>query len=287
MMFAFLVTLREGFEIALIVAIVMGYLARTGNRRHFRQIWIGVALAALVTVGVSTALVVGRRELSAAAREVFEGVTMLLATGMLTWMVLWMRRQAASLGTDLRHGVEVALHAGSVWTLVALAFSAVIREGIETALFLFAGSAAAHDDSSTMFVAGGLAGFAAAAVLGYGVYRGAHILPNGRFFTVSGVVVLILGAGLLSNGLGELLESGLIPSLGARPWDTEGWLPLGGVLGRFARAVLGYDSAPTWGQIIAYWAYLAAGLAMFSRAAQPVSRVPVEVNAASGTSGAR
>lgn len=274
MLFAFLVTVREGFEIALIVAIVLGYLARTGNRRHFRHVWAGVGLAALVTLGVSGALVLGQRELPAAAREAFEGVTMLLATAMLTWMVLWMRRQAASLGAELKQGVEVALHAGSVWALVVLAFSAVIREGIETALFLFAGSTAARDESAVTFLAGGLGGFALAAALGYGVYRGAHVLPVRQFFTVSGIVVLILGAGLLSNGLGELLESGVIPTLGARPWDSEGLLSLSGVVGRLLRAVFGYDSAPTWGQIVAYWTYLGVGLAMFMLTERPSGRVP-------------
>jgi high-affinity iron transporter len=264
MLFSFLVTLREGFEIALIIAIVLGYLARTGNRQAFGPVWAGVGIAALVTVAVSGALVVGIAEASASAQEAFEGVTMLLAVGVLTWMVLWMKRQAASIGGDLRAGVEVALQRGSLWAMIGLAFSAVIREGIETALFLVAGASAAGADSGIAFAGGGVAGFAVAGILGYGVYRGSHLLPIRQFFTVSGLVVIVLAAGLLSNGLMELQESALIPTLGERPWDTDGLLSLTSTLGRLAHTLIGYDSAPTWGQIVAYWTYLLGGIAAFT-----------------------
>ncbi|MFA7297871.1 MAG: FTR1 family protein [Dehalococcoidia bacterium] len=263
MLFSFLVTLREGFEIALIIAIVLGYLARTGNRQAFGPVWAGVGIAALVTVAASGALVVGIAEASASAQEAFEGVTMLLAVGVLTWMVLWMKRQAASIGGDLRAGVDVALRRGSLWAMVGLAFSAVIREGIETALFLVAGASAATD-SGVAFIGGGVAGFAVAAVLGYGIYRGSHLLPIRQFFTVSGIVVIVLAAGLLSNGLMELQESALIPTLGGRPWDTDGLLSMTTTLGRLAHTLIGYDSAPTWGQIVAYWTYLLGGIAAFT-----------------------
>ena len=173
-----------------------------------------------------------------------------LAVGVLTWMVLWMKRQAASIGGDLRAHVDVALRRGSLWAMVGLAFSAVIREGIETALFLVAG-ASASADSGVAFLGGGVAGFAVAAVLGYGVYRGSHLLPIRQFFTVSGIVVIVLAAGLLSNGLMELHESALIPTLGERPWDTDAYLSMTSTLGRLAHTLLGYDSAPTWGQVVA------------------------------------
>ena len=262
MLFSFIVTLREGFEVALVVAIVLGYLARTGNRQHFGAVWAGVGLAMAVTVAVLTALVVGLQELDDEAREAFEGFMMLAAVGVLTWMVFWMRRQAAILGADLRSHVDVALHRGSLWALSGLAFFAVVREGLETALFLFAG-VTPDEGGSYGFAAGGVAGLAVAAVLGYAVYRGAYRLPIRQFFTVTGVAVLILGAGLLSSGLHELEEAALLPSLGARVWTTDGLLPEGGVAGAFLHTLVGYDSEPAWGQVIAYWLYLGVGLHWF------------------------
>ena len=272
MLFAFLVTLREGFEIALILAIVLGYLARTGNRHHFRAIWAGTGLAMALTAGVVGVLRLTAAELSGAAREAFEGFIMLAAVAVLTWMVLWMRRQAAGLGGELRSQVDVALAHGSVLALAGLAFSAVFREGVETALFLFAGATAARADSAALFWAGGGAGFVIAAGLGYLIYRGAHVLPMHQFFTVTGVIVLVVAAGLLSNGIAELQVSQMIPNLGPRPWDTDALLSLTTTPGKFLHTLVGYDPAPTWGQIVLFWGYLGAGLGMFFAGARAPRR---------------
>lgn len=263
MLFAFLVTLREGFEIALILAIVLGYLARTGNRRHFRAIWLGAGLAAAFTVAVVGVLRLTAGELSGAAREAFEGYTMLAAVAVLTWMVLWMQRQAAGLGRELRTQVDDALAGGSVLALAGLAFTAVAREGVETALFLFAGATTARAESAALFWAGGAAGFAIAGALGYLVYRGAHALPLNHFFTVTGVIVLVVAAGLLSNGVAALQVSQVIANLGPRPWDTDALLSLTTTPGKFLHTLVGYDPAPTWGQIVLFWGYLGGGLGLF------------------------
>lgn len=281
MLFSFLVTLREGVEIALVVAIVLGYLARTGNRRHFRAVWLGVAAAGVVSVAFGAFLQFTAAGLSGVALEAFEGGTMLAAVVVLTWMVFWMRRQAATIGRALRDEIDVVVAGGSLLALVGLAFSAVIREGFETALFLFAGSAAARGGGAVGFAMGGVAGFLVAAGIGAVVYRGAHRLPMRQFFSVSGVVVLVLAAGLLSNGLAELMESGLIPRLGDRPWDTDALLSTTSGVGRFLHTLLGYDSAPTSGQIAAYFTYLVGGLVALL---MPVRR-PVPVTSNSELSG--
>jgi high-affinity iron transporter len=262
-LFSFLVTLREGFEIALVVAIVLGYLARTGNRRQFRAIWLGTGAAVALTAAAVVVLQLTASELSGAAQEAFEGFTMLLAVAVLTWMVFWMRRQAAGIGRELRSQVDVAVAGGSLLALAGLAFSAVIREGIETALFLFAGSTASRG-SALLFWTGGALGFAIAAALGYAVYRGSGRLPIRQFFTITGIVVLVLGAGLLSNGIAALQVSGVIANLGPRPWDTDALLSVTTTAGKFLHTLLGYDPAPTWGQIVLFWAYLAIGLAAFA-----------------------
>ncbi len=273
-----MVTVREGFEIALIIAIVLGYLVRTGNRRHFGAVWGGVALATAVTAAATLVLVLGLQEASTSAKEAFEGITMLVAVGVLTWMVIWMKRQAASLGNDLRSRVDVALERGSLWALIGLVFSAVIREGIETSLFLVAGAGAAGTGSGMRFALGGVLGFGVAAILGYGVYRGSHLLPVRQFFTVTGLLVIVLAAGLLSNGLRELQDSTLIPVLGGRPWDTDALLAMGSPTGGLLHTLLGYDSAPSWGQIVGYWTYLLGGAAGFVL----VRSTPAQIRVAPG-----
>src|SRR3972149_10924449 len=140
MLFSFLIILREGFEIALVLAIVLGYLRRTGNREHFRAVWTGAIAAGGLSLAAAGALELTATELSGAAQEAFEGFTMLFAVAVLTWMVFWMRRQAATIGRELRHQVDIAIERGSLLALVSLAFIAVLREGLGTGLLPFAGA---------------------------------------------------------------------------------------------------------------------------------------------------
>jgi high-affinity iron transporter len=252
MVFSLLVTLREGIEIALVVTILLGYLRSLNQKPHFRQIWVGVGAATLLSLAFGAVLEVTSRELSGRVLEAFEGFTMLFAVAVLTWMVFWMKRQSAGISRELRHQVDTALSGGSVFALSVLAFSAVAREGFETTLFLFAGSTNA---STTEFVMGGVIGFAIAAAVGVVIYYGAAKLPLKQFFLASGIVVIVLAAGLLSNGLHALQEAALITDLGSRPWDTETTLSMTSTLGKFLHTVLGYDAAPAMAQIVSYWGY--------------------------------
>lgn len=253
MLFSLLVTLREGIEIALVVTILLGYLRKIGQRRHFREIWVGVGGAATLSLVFAAALEITSRELSGRVLESFEGFTMLFAVVVLTWMVFWMKRQSAGISHDLRHQIDGALSGGSVAALALLAFTAVAREGFETTLFLFAGSTNA---SGTQFVLGGIVGFALAAAAGVVIYYGAAKLPLKQFFLTSGIVVIALAAGLLSNALNALQKAAIISDLGARPWDFEASLSMTSTLGKFLHTVLGYDAAPALAQIVLYWAYI-------------------------------
>lgn len=280
MLFSFLVTLREGIEIALVVTILLGYLRQIDQRQHFRGIWLGVGAAAVLSLAFGAVLEITSREMSGRALEAFEGFTMLFAVAVLTWMVFWMKRQSAGISNDLRHQIDSALSTGSVFALAMLAFSAVAREGFETTLFLFAGSTEA---SGTEFVLGGVIGFAIAAVAGVVIYYGAARLPLKQFFLASGIVVIILAAGLLSNGLTELYHARVISDLGSRPWDTENTLSMTSTFGKFLHTVLGYDSAPAIGNIVAYagYAILALGAYVLLPAGKPpaVRRVEADVAA--------
>lgn len=260
MIFSLLVALREGVEIALIVAIVLGYLARTGRMEHARQVWAGVACAAALCVALGAVLEFTAASLSGQVLEAFEGFTMLFAVGVLTWMVLWMKRQAASMGRHLREQVDAAVRGGSATALVLLVFSAVAREGLETVLFLFAG---ARNASPAEYVAGGVLGFGIAAGIGYMVYRGSSRLPMRQFFLVSGVALIVLAAGLVSNALAELREAQIITLQGPRVWDMDAVLSMNTELGRLLQAVFGYHSAPTLLQFLAYWLYLLGTLSLF------------------------
>ncbi|MBI2724296.1 MAG: FTR1 family protein [Chloroflexi bacterium] len=269
MLFSFLVTLREGIEIALVVTILLGYLRNINQKRHFREIWAGVIAAAALAVAFTLVLELTSKELDGRVLETFEGSAMIFAVVVLTWMVFWMKRQSAGISRDLRHRIDTALHSGSVLALALLAFTAVGREGIETSLFLFAGSTNAS--SGFQFWGGGALGFAIAGAAGVVIYYGAARLPLRQFFLVSGVVVIILAAGLLSNGLAALQAAGVIDTLGTRPWDTEATISMSSSFGKFLNTVLGYDSAPAVWQIIPYWAYVTvvAGAYVFAPSGKP------------------
>jgi high-affinity iron transporter len=270
MLFSFLVTLREGIEIALVITILLGYPRKIDQKRHYREIWIGAILAAALSIAFGAVLEVTSRELDGRVLEAFEGSMMLFAVGVLTWMVFWMKRQSAGISSELRGQIDSALSRGSVIALSALAFTAVAREGLETTIFLFAGST--NVDSGVAFFVGGLLGFAIAGCAGVVLYYGAARLPLRQFLLASGVVVILLAAGLLANGLSELHDAAIITDLGARPWDTEATIPMTSTMGKFLHTLVGYDSAPAVGQIVAYWTYVLVVLGAYLF--MPVSRPP-------------
>ena len=279
MAFSLLVTLREGIEMALIVAILLGYLRSIGQKRQFRNVWLGVGVAAIACIAIGAGLEVASSELDKRAVEAFEGFAMIFAVVVLTAMAFWMKRQASGLSAELRAQVDRALSSGSVVAVVLLAATSVGREGLETTLFLFAGSTSAA--SGTEFVLGGVLGFGIAAVFGLLMYQGSARLPLKQFFTVSSVVILIIAAGLLSNSLAKLHEAALLDNLGTRPWDTDHLIAITSTPGKFLNTLLGYDSAPAISQIVLYWGYLTAALSAYLfwpvtrvRAQATTSRVP-------------
>src|SRR3972149_1429362 len=275
--YSFLITAREGLEAGLIVAIVLGYLARTDQRRHWPHIRLGTALSLVGRVAVGAALEATASELSGKAQEAFEGGAMLFAVAVLTSMIFWMKRQASTMGAHMRQRVDVAIRSSSALALALLAFTAVGREGLETVIFLFAGSPTADSASLSWLGAGaGPAGAAraAAAATSWGVYAGAGRLPLRAFFNMSGVVLIVLAAGLLVNGLKELHEIGATPDLGPRLWDTYAVLADNSEAGRFMATIFGYDSSPFLGQVLAYGAYLALTLTLFAAGRNPSAPAP-------------
>jgi high-affinity iron transporter len=198
-----LITLREGFEAALIVGIVLAYLKQSGAADRSRHVWAGVIAAAAVSVAMGGLIFAVAGELSGTSEALYEATAMLLAAGVLTWMIFWMQRQARGLGSELRRRVSDALVMGGT-ALFWLAFVSTAREGIETALFMYASTGKSSPAAALL---GGTVGLAIAAVLGILVYRGAARLNLGTFFRVTSVIVLALAAYLLAGGLHELGEA--------------------------------------------------------------------------------
>jgi len=212
-----LVVLREGFEASLIVGIVLAFLSRTGRRDGFLAVWAGVAAAVVVSVAVGIALFAVGAELHGTAEYLWEGSAMLLAAGLLTWMIFWMRRQARTLRTDLEGRVHGALGDGSFFALAAVAFVGVLREGVETALFLFSSASGTSPVVSTV---GGIVGLGVALALGFAFYKGSSRLNLRRFFVVTSALLLLFAGWLLARALEEFAEAGVLPENEVVLWGS-------------------------------------------------------------------
>lgn len=248
-----LITLREGLEAALIVGIVLAYLAKIGSRERAAAVWAGTFGAVALSVLVGGLIFLTAGEFEGRAQAVFEGTAMFTATGVLTYMIFWMRRQAIGVRAHLVAQVNSALQAGGGFALGLLAFVAVGREGIETALFMFAATKAASPVAAT---AGGLAGLAAAVVLGFLLYRGTYRMNLRVFFNVTSVLLLMFAAGLLADGINEFHEAGLIPTVIEHLWDINPILPETSTVGSFLRALFGYNGNPSLIEVLAWATYL-------------------------------
>jgi high-affinity iron transporter len=280
--------LREGVEAALIVGIILAYLARTGNRRHFGRIVLGTAAAVAVSLVAGLGLFLTIGEFEEPYEQLFEGATMLLAAGVVTWMLFWMRRQAGSVKGDLQAAVDHSLGEGTLFGLTVLAFTAVIREGLETALFLVGQAASAESGALAVF-AGAVVGLGLAVVIGAAFYRGASVVDLRTFFRWTGIVLIFIAAGLVSRAVHEFIEIGLI-GIGTSPaFDLSAVLPhdaadgaAGGVVllaGQFLRALFGYSSQPEVLTVVVWVAYVAIVLPLFLRPVSTVYR-PVEADQA-------
>lgn len=274
--------LREGVEAALIVSMILAYLGRTGNVRYFGRIWTGVAVAAALSLGVGLTLWLTIGGLKEPAEQIFEGLTLLLAATVVTWMLFWMRRTSANIRGELEAGVDRALTDGRVWALSLLAFTAVIREGIETSLFLLGQTTAAVEAQAGALptLAGALLGLLAAVVIGYGLYRGARVINLRTFFRWTGAALIFVAAGLLSLAVHEFVEIGWITVGTSTAFDISGFLPHSGdgpaaALGQLLRAILGYSSTPEWTTLLVWLAYLVAVLTLYLRPMKPRPARPV------------
>jgi high-affinity iron transporter len=257
---AFFIALREGLEAALIVGIVAAYLVKVGRRDALPGIWAGVgaALSISVVVGVTVVATIGK--LPPLVQEGIEGVTAIVAVGVLAWMLFWMRRQGRALKGDLERGVDSALASGGALALAGLAFVAVAREGLETVLYLFAIGVSSGPAIQTVLAI--LAGLAVAGGIGWAIFAAGIRIDLRKFFTVTGIVLILVSAGLLAFAVHAFGEAGVIANTGAA-FNIGSVLPESSPLGAILAGLFGYRSAPTPLEVIAYLAYLVPVLYLF------------------------
>ncbi len=262
--------LREGVEAALIVAIVLAYLVKTGNARHASKVWIGAGLAIAISVVAGLVIFTTVGGLEEPYEQAFEGAAMLLAAGVVTWMLFWMRRQASGLRNELQAAVDRVLTEGTAYGLAVLAFTAVIREGIETSLFLV-GQATSADANAPSVLVGALVGLAIAVVIGWGFYTGSRRIDLRVFFRWTGIALVFIAAGLLSHAIHEFVEIGVVTFGTATAYDISSILSHQDGIGAFLRAIFGYSASPEIVTLVAHVTYLVLVLTLYLRPVTPAA----------------
>ncbi|MEV8544887.1 iron uptake transporter permease EfeU [Streptomyces sp. NPDC051572] len=259
---SFLIGLREGLEAGLIVSILVATLVRADARSRLPQVWTGVLAAIALALSFGAVLTFTAANLSATAQEAFGGVLSVIAVAFVTAMVFWMRRSARTFSGEIREKVTGALGMGA-GVLMLTSFLAVGREGLETALFLWTTARAAGESAGPLTGAG--IGLALAAALCWGLYRRVLRINLTKFFTATGVVLIVIAAGVLGYGLRDLQEGGTLPGLTAYAFDLSGSVDAGSWYSTLIQGVFNLMPTMTWLQVVGYVAYLAVVMPLFVR----------------------
>ena len=262
MLSTFAIALREGLEACLIVGILIAYITKTQRRHLLAPLWAGAIIAIVASFALGGFLTFTSAELTPRGEEFFAGTTSLLAVGFVTWMVFWMRSASRGLRDELNSKMEKALITGPL-ALAATAFFAVAREGLETALFVYANfkTVAATSTSSI----GLILGFAVAITLGALVYKRSVKLNLSKFFTYTSVALIVVAAGVLSYGVHEFQELGWLAGADAFAWDVTSWMAKDSLLATILGGTIGFDTTTSWFQLAMWALYLAVTLWSYLR----------------------
>jgi len=287
-----LIGLREGLEASIVVGILVAYLVRSGHRERLRSVWTGVAAAVVVSVGLWAVITFTSRNMTFEEQELFGGTLSIVAVAFVTWMVLWMKKAARSIAGDLRGRLDTALTIGA-WAVAGTAFLAVGREGLETAVILWAAAQSTGGGASPLV--GASVGLAAAVVLGYLLYRGALRIDLSRFFTWTGAALILVAAGVLAYGVHDLQEARFLPGVNALAFDVSAQVPPSSWYGTLLKGTLNFSPATTWLEAVTWLVYVAVMMTLFFRrpratrpapTAQPAPSSAAAAAAGSTTAGA-
>ena len=266
----FVIFLREGIEASMIVAILLAYLDKIGQRRHFRDVFAGVAAAVLLLLGggVAAYLLIKQYE-GSTAQTVFETITYLLAASVLTYMTFWMQSHSRTMTADLQRRSDEVISGKARFGLGLLAFQAVGREGVETMVFTLAIVFASSTQAATGGRGGGLLlgaalGLVVSMTIAYAVFKLGRRLNLGLFFRIIGMVLMVFAAGLLADAVQNMQDLGWLPFLQGSVWNTSRFLSENSTGGDLFHSLLGYAERPTMLQLLVWAAYLSGAITLFA-----------------------
>lgn len=266
----FLIGLREGLEASLVVGILVAYLVKTDRRELLSRVWMGVAFSVGVSLLAGAILTFGPKGLSFEAQEIIGGSLSIVAVAFVTWMIMWMARTAGTLRSELHTRLDAAIDAGT-WGIVGMAALAVGREGLETALFVWAATKAYGETATPLL--GALAGIGVAVLLGIAITKGAVKLDLAKFFTWTAVALIFVAAGVLAYGIHDLQEAGVLPGINTIAFDVSAQIPPGSWYGALLKGTLNFSPVTTVLEACVWLLYVAVALPLFffvrSRPAQP------------------
>jgi len=278
----YLIGLREGLEAGIIVSILVAYLGRLGRRDLLPKLWVGISAAIAISLAVGALLTWGPYTLTFQAQEIIGGSLSIVAVGMVTWMIMWMAAHARGLKGELQQKVDSALTSaasGSAFALVVLGVVSVGREGLETAIFVWA---SVNTGGVVVGFIGTVLGILTAVVLSVLISLGVIRINLSRFFTWTGALLVIVAAGVLAYGVGDLQEAGVLPGVGAHAFSIAHIVPPTSWWGILLAGLFNLTAEPTWLQVVVWVAYVLAVGALFlwrqrSAARAPaVTRTPLE-----------
>ena len=264
-----LIALREGLEAALVVSIIVAYLVKSDRRDALPKLWIGVGLAALLPLATGAILTWGPKTLTFQAQEILGGTLSFVAVGLVTWMIFWMGKNARELKGELEGSLSRTLAGdGSGWGVVWIAVVAVGREGVETALFIWATVRSSIESSTMQTTAGVITGLVLAIVLGVLIYQGAVRINLRVFFAVTGYFLVVVAAGIVAYGVGDLQEANVLPGFTNHAWDLSRYLPDGASpfhwLYVLLQAMFQFNLQPTVLQVVGWWVYIVPTLVLLT-----------------------
>ena len=267
-----LIGLREGLEAALVVVILAAFLVKTDRRYALKYVWVGVAAAVVLSVGLGAVLTYGTSRLSFEQQELIGGIASIIAVGFVTAMVFWMRTAARTISGELKGRLDKAIDVGP-WAIALVGFLGVGREGLETAIFFYATTEAAGQGQIQPML-GWIIGLGGAVLMGIAIYKGALKINLGLFFRYTGILLIVVAAGILSYGIHDLQEAGFLPGLNNLAFDVSAAVPPDSWYGTLLKGIFNFSPNTTWLQAVAWVLYVGIVLTLFLRPVRVPSTPP-------------